>query len=213
MMKLILMGPPGTGKGTQAKLLSEKYRVPHISTGDMLRKAVEDKTALGLEAKGIIDAGKYVPDELIMSIVKERLAQPDCKGGFILDGVPRTPPQAEALKAITKIDVVIELQTSDDAIIKRLSSRRQCKTCNTIYGAELKPRKKGVCDKDGGQLIQREDDKLDTVKSRLHTYHEKTKPLVEYYRKKGLLVIVNGEEPIPHIIANISTVLEEKGLA
>ncbi|MBI2147249.1 adenylate kinase [Candidatus Woesearchaeota archaeon] len=211
-MRMILMGPPGTGKGTQAKLLSEKYKVPQISTGDMLRKAVEEKTKLGLEAKGLMDAGKYVPDSLIMGIVKERLALQDCRTGFILDGVPRTLPQAEALKAITKIDMVMELQTADDAIVKRLSSRRQCRACNAIYGVELKPRKKGVCDKDGSPLFQRDDDKEETVRKRLQVYHEKTKPLLDVYQKQGLLVIVNGEEPIQHIFANISAVLGQKGL-
>ena len=211
--RIILMGPPGTGKGTQAKLLSEQYHIPHISTGDMFREAIAKKTELGMKAKKLMDAGEYVPDEIVMGMVKERLQQKDCKEGFLLDGVPRTTVQVESLKEITPIDVVIELETRDDVIVKRLSSRRQCKGCNAIYGMDLKPRKKGTCDKCSGVLFQREDDKEDTVRKRLTVYQEKTKPILDHYQRQKKLVKVDGEQPIPEILQNITFILEQKGLA
>lgn len=211
--RIILMGPPGTGKGTQAKLLSERYKIPHISTGDMFREAIAKKTELGLKAKKLIDAGEYVPDEIVMGMVKERLHEKDCKEGFLLDGIPRTLVQVKALKTTTPIDVVIELETQDDVIVKRLSSRRQCKKCTAIYGIDIPPKKKGCCDTCGGQLFQREDDKEETVRKRLAVYQEKTKPILDYYQKQNKLVKVDGEQPIPEILQNITFILEQKGLA
>ncbi|MBI1970680.1 adenylate kinase [Candidatus Woesearchaeota archaeon] len=211
--RIILMGPPGTGKGTQAKLLSDQYRIPHISTGDMFREAIAKKTELGMKAKKLMDAGEYVPDEIVMGMVKGRLQQKDCKDGFLLDGVPRTTVQVEALKDITPIDAVIELETREDVIVKRLSSRRQCKDCNAIYGMDLQPKKKGKCDKCSGALFQREDDKEETIRKRLTVYQEKTKPILNHYQKQKKLVKVDGEQPIPEILQNITFILEQKGLA
>lgn len=213
MKRIILMGPPGTGKGTQAKLIAEKYKIPHISTGDMFREAIAQKTGLGLKAKAIMDAGGYVPDDITLGMVQERLKKPDCKQGFIFDGFPRTPVQVEALKGITDIDVVIELQTPAPAIIKRISSRRQCKSCNAIYGLDIPPKKKGSCDKCSGKLFQRDDDKKETVQKRLQVYEEKTKPLLDHYDALNKLVRIDGEKPIPAILSDISFVLEQKGLA
>ena len=202
-MNIILLGPPGTGKGTQAQMMKEHYKIPHISTGDMLREAVAKKTDIGLKAKQIMDAGQLVPDDIIIKIVRERISQKDCKNGFLLDGFPRTIPQADSLDKITKIDHVVEIVSSDNIIVKRLTARRQCSKCNTIFGLDIPPKKKGICDRCGGELFQRDDDKEQTIRKRLASYRKNTLPLIEYYKAKGDLVSVDGEKPIPRIFEEI----------
>ena len=207
-MKIILLGPPGTGKGTQAELIAKEYGIPHISTGDMFREAIAKGTELGRMAKELTDQGKFVPDEITIGLVKERLAKPDCRKGFILDGFPRTIPQAEALDRITKIDSTILLESSDEIIIKRLSSRRQCRKCNAIYGLEKRPKKEGVCDKCRGQLYQRDDDREEVIKKRLEVYNKQTAPLIGYYKKKGILEKSDGQQEIKMIFEDIKDNLD-----
>ncbi|MCX6706674.1 MAG: adenylate kinase [Candidatus Woesearchaeota archaeon] len=202
-MKIILLGPPGTRKGTQAERIVKKYGIPHISTGDMFREAIAKGTELGRMAKGILDQGKFVPDKITIGLVKERLSKPDCKKGFILDGFPRTIPQAEALDKMIKLDKAVLLESSDDIIIKRLSSRRQCRKCNAIYGIDMPPKKKGVCDKCGGQLYQRDDDREEVIRKRLETYNKQTAPLIECYKKKGILAKINGQQTIEKIFEDV----------
>lgn len=191
-MKLILLGPPGAGKGTQAEILSRELSIPTISTGNILRAAVKNGTPVGLKAKEYMDAGKLVPDEVIIGVIGERLAEPDCAGGFILDGVPRTIPQAEALeKAGIVFDKVISIEITDEEIVERMSGRRVCTVCGAPYHVTGKPPKKeGVCDSCGGKLELRGDDKPEVVKDRLKVYHAETEPLKEFYGKRGLLVSV-----------------------
>ena len=195
-MKLILLGAPGAGKGTQAEILCKKLGIPSISTGNILRAAIKDGTPTGLKAKSYIDAGKLVPDEVIIGIVDERLSQDDCAGGYILDGVPRTIAQAEALeKAGIQFDAVVSIEISEDEILRRMSGRRVCEACGSSYNVEaLPPRVEGVCDNCGGKLIQRKDDTPETVRERLKVYHTETEPLVGFYAQRGLLksVAVNG---------------------
>ena len=188
-MKLILLGAPGAGKGTQAEILCKKLGIPSISTGNILRAAIKDGTPTGLKAKSYIDAGKLVPDEVIIGIVNERLSQDDCAKGYILDGVPRTIAQAEALeKAGIQFDAVVSIEISEDEILRRMSGRRVCEACGSSYNVEaLPPRVEGICDNCGGKLIQRKDDTPETVKARLEVYHKETEPLVEFYRQRGLL--------------------------
>ena len=197
-MKLILLGAPGAGKGTQAETLCNALSIPAISTGNTLREALKSGTEMGLRAKSYMDAGKLVPDDVVIGIIKERLQQDDCKNGFILDGFPRTIPQAEALDAMgVQIDRVIDIEVADDKIIARMSGRRVCEACDASYHMEyLKPAKDGVCDKCGGALVQRKDDHPDTVKARLSVYHEQTEPLKAYYEKQGKLRIVEGQEDV-----------------
>ncbi len=208
-MNLIMLGPPGAGKGTQAKMLVDKLGIPQISTGDMLRAAVAEGTELGKKAKEYMDKGQLVPDEVVIGIVKERLAKPDCEKGFILDGFPRTVPQAEALDGILeemgrKIDYVINIVVPDEEILKRLTGRRTCKKCGAMYHVVYNPPKKeGVCDKCGGELYQRDDDKEETIKNRLKVYADQTAPLVEYYRGKGVLVDIDGTKGIDDIFQDI----------
>lgn len=197
-MRFILLGPPAAGKGTQAENLSEKFDIPSISTGDMIRNEIAKDTELGREAARLINGGNLVPDEVIISMIKERINQDDCKNGFILDGFPRTVVQAEAAQKMgIEIDKVILIEVPDSEIIKRISGRRLCENCkegyHTVYD---KPKKDGVCDKCGGKLICREDDTEETVRVRLKVYHEKTEPLKEYYAKKNLLITVVGQEKI-----------------
>ena len=206
-MKLILLGAPGAGKGTQAEILCKKLGIPSISTGNILRAAIKDGTPTGLKAKSYIDAGKLVPDEVIIGIVNERLSQDDCAKGYILDGVPRTIAQAEALeKAGIRFDAVVSIEISEDEILRRMSGRRVCEACGSSYNVEaVPPRVEGICDNCGGKLIQRKDDTPETVRERLKVYHTETEPLVGFYAQRGLLksVAVNGtkEETAQAILA------------
>ena len=196
-MKLILLGPPGAGKGTQAEILSKKLGIDTISTGVMLRAAIREGTELGKLAEGFINEGKLVPDDVVVGIVKERLSQEDCNNGFILDGFPRTTAQAEALsESGVEIDKVLSLEVSDEAIIERLSGRRECKECGTPYHVVYKPSANGDKCPCGGELIQRADDNEETVKNRIKIYHEQTEPIKDYYEKKGKLVIAYGQEEL-----------------
>ena len=206
-MKLILLGAPGAGKGTQAEILCRKLGIPSISTGNILRAAIKDGTPTGVQAKKYIDAGQLVPDEVIIGIVNERLSQDDCAKGYILDGVPRTIAQAEALeKAGIQFDAVVSIEISEDEILRRMSGRRVCEACGSSYNVEaVPPRVEGVCDNCGGKLIQRKDDTPETVRERLKVYHTETEPLVGFYAQRGLLrsVAVNGtkEETAQAILA------------
>ena len=188
-MKLILLGAPGAGKGTQAEILCRKLGIPTISTGNILRAAIKDGTPTGLKAKSYIDAGALVPDEVIIGIVDERLAQADCAGGYILDGVPRTIAQAEALeKAGITFDAVVSIEISEEEILSRMTGRRVCEACGSSYNVvAVPPRREGVCDNCGGRLIQRKDDTPETVRERLKVYHTETEPLVDFYAQRGLL--------------------------
>ncbi|WP_295635660.1 adenylate kinase [uncultured Intestinimonas sp.] len=194
-MKLILLGPPGAGKGTQAEILSRDLHIPTISTGNILRAAVKAGTPIGLKAKSYMDAGKLVPDEVIIGIIQERLAEADCANGFILDGVPRTIAQAEALEAHGIVfDHVLSLEISDEAIVERMDGRRVCGHCGTPFHLSSNPPKQaGVCDLCGGELIERDDDKPETVRARLEVYHQETEPLKEFYSKLGTLSAVPGD--------------------
>ena len=196
-MNLILMGAPGAGKGTQSEKISEKWGIPAISTGDMLRAAIKAGTELGKTAKSYMDEGKLVPDEIVIGIIKEHLATDACKNGFILDGFPRSIPQAEALDAMgVKIDAVLSIEVADEKIVERMSGRRVC-SCGASYHTAYKPSKKdGICDKCGAELYIRKDDAPETVLSRLETYHTQTEPLKEFYAKKGLLITVEGQEEV-----------------
>lgn len=197
-MRIILLGPPAAGKGTQAENLSERFEIPTISTGEMIRAEIAEQTELGKEAAKLINGGNLVPDEIIIGMIKARIAKEDCKNGFILDGFPRTAGQAEAAEQMgIKIDKVISISAPDEEIVKRISGRRICENCKTGYHTIYnKPAKDGVCDKCGGKLICRDDDTEETVKVRLKVYHEKTEPLIEYYAKKNLLVEVESQEKI-----------------
>ena len=188
-MKLILLGAPGAGKGTQAEILCKKLGIPTISTGNILRAAIKEGTPTGLKAKSYIDAGKLVPDEVIIGIVHERLAQDDCKSGYILDGVPRTIAQAEALeKAGIGFDAVVSIEISEEEILRRMNGRRVCEACGSSYNVvSIPPRVEGICDNCGGKLIQRKDDTPETVRERLKVYHTETEPLVDFYANRGLL--------------------------
>lgn len=196
-MNLILLGAPGAGKGTQSANISEKYHIPAIATGDVLRAAIKNGTELGKAAKSYIDAGKLVPDEVVIGIIKESISSDACKNGFILDGFPRTIPQAEALDAMgVKIDVVLSIEVADEKIIERMSGRRVC-SCGASYHVVYNPSKKdGICDKCGSELYVRADDAAETVRNRLSTFHAQTEPLKAYYEKKGNLVTVQGQEEV-----------------
>ncbi len=197
-MKLILLGAPGAGKGTQAEVISEHLNIPTISTGNIIREALKSGTEMGLKAKEYMDSGKLVPDEVVIGIIRDRLAEDDCAGGFILDGFPRTIPQAEALDRMgVNIDRVIDIEVADDVIARRVSGRRVCPACGASYHIDYKkPAVDGVCNKCGDTLVQRKDDQADTVRERLQVYHEQTEPLKDYYAKCGKLVIVEGQEEV-----------------
>ena len=197
-MNIILLGAPGAGKGTQAEVICEHLSIPTISTGNIIREALKTGTEMGLKAKAFMDAGKLVPDDVVIGIIKERLAKDDCKNGFILDGFPRTIPQAEALDAMgVVIDKVIDIEVPDEKIIARLSGRRVCEKCGASYHLDYKkPSIDGVCDKCTGTLIQRKDDHPDTVKARLDVYHNETEPLKDFYLKQGKLSVVEGQEEV-----------------
>ena len=212
-MNIMLFGAPGAGKGTQAKFLIEKYEIPQISTGDILRAAITEGTAMGLEAKKFMDDGKLVPDSTIIGIIKERLAKDDCKKGFILDGFPRTLAQAEALDILMGdlgigLGKVISLNVPDELIVGRITGRKVCKSCGASFHVEFNPSKvEGICDFDGGELITRKDDTAETVKTRLDAYHAQTSPLFDFYNEKGLLVEVDGTKEVGEVMQDIVKVL------
>ncbi|OGS46649.1 MAG: adenylate kinase [Elusimicrobia bacterium RIFOXYD2_FULL_34_15] len=212
-MNLIIFGAPGAGKGTQGEFVSKSKSIPAISTGDMFREAVASKSELGKKVSSIMSKGALVPDSIVLKLVEERLRKDDCKSGFLLDGFPRTLPQAKGLEEILarsnkKIDKVISLEVSEESIIKRLSSRRICKNCGRKYNLEtLPPKKEGICDNCGGELFQREDDTASTIKHRLSVYFIETQPLIEYYKNQNILQTVNGNKSVPEISAEIAALL------
>lgn len=210
-MNIIFLGAPGAGKGTQAEIVSEKLSIPTVSTGNIIRAALKDETEMGLKAKEYIEAGKLVPDEVVIGIIKDRLSEKDCADGFILDGFPRTIPQAKALDDMgIVIDKVIDIEVPDDKIAKRMSGRRVCKGCGSSYHTEYKkPAKEGICNACGGELVRRKDDAPETVLERLKVYHEETEPLKEYYAGKGKLVIVEGQEEVGDTTALTLKALED----
>lgn len=210
-MKLILLGAPGAGKGTQAEKICEKLNIPAVSTGNIIRAAVKDGTEMGLKAKSYMDAGDLVPDEVVIGIIKDRLNEPDCKNGFILDGFPRTIPQAQALEDMgVEIDKVIDIEVPDEKITARMSGRRVCAKCaNSYHILYKKPQVEGVCDACGGELIQRKDDHPDTVQRRLKEYHIQTEPLKDFYQQRGKLSIVEGQEKVADTTALVFKALED----
>jgi len=212
-MNIVLLGSPGVGKGTYAKRISKIYDIPQISTGDMFREAIKNKTEIGIEAKSYMDKGELVPDEVTIKIVEERLKKDDCKNGFMLDGFPRTIAQADALSGISKIDKVLNFIADEDIIIGRLSGRRVCSECGTIFHIKnIPPKVEGICDVCDGKLIQRDDDKPDSVKKRLDVYKNQTAPLIDYYKEKGLLSEIDAGKPIERvdeIISDVKKALDE----
>lgn len=212
-MKIIMLGAPGAGKGTQAKQIAEKYSIPHISTGDIFRANIKNGTELGKKAKTYMDQGLLVPDELTCDLVVDRIKQDDCKNGFILDGFPRTIPQAEALDAALtkmgeKMDYAIDVDVPDENIVRRMSGRRACLNCGATYHIVSIPTKvEGICDKCGSEVVLRDDDKPETVQKRLSVYHEQTQPLIDYYTKQGILKSVNGTRPMEDVFADIVSIL------
>ena len=214
-MKIIMLGAPGAGKGTQAKMIAEKYSIPHVSTGDIFRANIKEQTELGMEAKKYMDQGLLVPDELTVKILLDRVAKDDCKNGYVLDGFPRTIPQAEVLdKAVSElnesIDFAINVDVKDENIIRRMSGRRACLKCGATYHIEhIPPKKEGICDKCGSELVLRDDDKPETVEKRLKVYHEQTQPLIDYYNKKGILREVDGAQDMKDVFNAIVSTLGE----
>ena len=212
-MKIVMLGAPGAGKGTQAEMISEKYGLPHISTGDIFRANIKNGTELGKEAKGYMDKGLLVPDELTVRLLLDRVAQEDCKNGYILDGFPRNIPQAEVLdkelgKLGDKIDAAIDIEVPDESIVKRMAGRRACVSCGATYHiVNVPPKKEGVCDKCGDKLILRDDDKEETVKNRLNVYHEQTQPLIDFYEKKGVLRTLDGTKDMMDVFREITEIL------
>ncbi len=213
-MKIVMLGAPGAGKGTQAKMIADKYSIPHISTGDIFRANIKDGTELGMEAKKYMDQGQLVPDELTVKILLDRVAQDDCKNGYVLDGFPRSIPQAEVLdKALTEIndhiDYAINVEVPDENIINRMSGRRACVACGATYHIVHIPTKvEGICDRCGANLILRDDDKPETVKKRLDVYHTQTQPLIDFYSAKGVLKQVDGTKDMKDVFADIVEILE-----
>lgn len=211
-MKIVLLGPPGAGKGTQAEALVKKLFIPHISTGDMFRAAISSGTPLGIEAKSYMDRGQLVPDEITVGIIRDRIAQADCREGFLLDGFPRTIAQAQALDELLKdqggLDAVLDIHVELDRLIVRLTGRRMCRNCGAIYHLLYNaPQQENVCDACGGPLYQRDDDTEETVKNRLSVYEEQTAPLIEYYQQKGVLHTVNGDQPINAVLVDLGKAL------
>ena len=211
-MKLILLGAPGAGKGTQAEIISEKYNIPTISTGNIIRAAIKNGTEMGIKAKSYTDAGNLVPDDVVIGIIKERLAESDCQNGYILDGFPRTIPQAEALDNMGfGIDLALSIEVEDAAIVKRMSGRRVCEKCGASYHIEYKKSaKEGVCNHCDGALVIRKDDEPETVMNRLGVYHEQTEPLKDYYKSCGKLVCVEGQEELADTTRLVLGALESK---
>ncbi len=214
-MKIIMLGAPGAGKGTQAKMIADKYGVPHISTGDIFRANIKNGTELGMEAKKYMDQGLLVPDELTVKILLDRVAKDDCEKGYVLDGFPRTIPQAEVLEEALanigdKIDFAIDVDVPDENIVRRMSGRRACLSCGATYHIEhVPPKAEGICDRCGKELVLRVDDKAETVKNRLNVYHEQTQPLIDFYEKKGVLKSVDGTVDMQDVFAAIVSILGE----
>ncbi|MGN0483227.1 MAG: adenylate kinase [Lachnospiraceae bacterium] len=212
-MKIIMLGAPGAGKGTQAKQIADKYQVPHISTGDIFRANIKEGTELGKKAKEYMDQGALVPDELVVELVADRIQQADCENGFVLDGFPRTIPQAESLDAALekmgeKIDYAIDIEVKDEDIVKRMSGRRACVNCGATYHlVSIPPKKEGICDRCGSELVLRDDDKAETVKKRLEVYHAQTQPLIDYYTTKNILKSVDGMLSMDQVFADIVKIL------
>lgn len=212
-MKLVFIGPPGIGKGTYAKMLSQKYGIPHISTGDIFREEIAKGTELGLKVKQYVEKGLLVPDEIVIEVVKQVLQRPECGKGFILDGFPRTVKQAEALDGMTKIDVVFLFEASVEVIIERVSGRLICQNCGAIYNIKWKPPKKpGICDICGFPLIRRKDDEPEVVRTRYQVYKQTFEPVIEYYRRKGVLIEIDSSKDAHIVVAEVERILKEKGL-
>ena len=215
VMKIIMLGAPGAGKGTQAQMIADQYHIPHVSTGDIFRANIKNGTELGMEAKKYMDQGLLVPDELTVKILLDRVAEEDCKEGYLLDGFPRTIPQAEVLdKALTElgdaIDYAINVDVPDENIVKRMSGRRACLSCGSTYHMEhIPPKKEGVCDKCGNELVLRDDDKPETVLNRLEVYHKQTQPLIQFYEEKGVLRTVDGTKPMKELFDSIVEILKK----
>ncbi|MDE7007996.1 MAG: adenylate kinase [Lachnospiraceae bacterium] len=212
-MKIIMLGAPGAGKGTQAKLIAEKYGIPHVSTGDIFRANIKDGTQLGREAKEYMDQGLLVPDELTVKILLDRVAKEDCKDGYVLDGFPRTIPQAKVLDAALceigdQVDFAVNVDVPDESIIRRMGGRRACLACGATYHTEyIPPKSEGICDVCGKELVLRDDDKPETVKNRLDVYHKQTQPLIDFYQEKGILKSVDGTVPMDDVFAAITAIL------
>ena len=212
-MKIIMLGAPGAGKGTQAKQIADKYSIPHISTGDIFRANIKNGTELGKKAKQYMDQGALVPDELTCDLVMDRIQQDDCKNGFVLYGFPRTIPQAEALDAALgkineKMDYAIDVDVPDENIVNRMSGRRACLNCGATYHlVSIPPKVEGICDRCGSEIVLREDDKPETVQKRLKVYHEQTQPLIDYYKNQGILKSVDGTQPMDEVFKAIVTIL------
>lgn len=212
-MKIIMLGAPGAGKGTQAQMIAEKFNIPHISTGDIFRANLKNGTELGKKAKEYMDKGLLVPDELTVELLLDRLTNDDCKNGYVLDGFPRTIPQADVLdseltKLGDKVDYAINVDVPDENIVRRMSGRRACLKCGATYHIEhIPPVKEGICDKCGSELVQREDDKPETVQNRLSVYHEQTQPLIDYYEKKNILKTVDGTKDMQDVFNSIVDIL------
>lgn len=213
-MKIIMLGAPGAGKGTQAEMIAEKYQIPHVSTGDIFRANIKNGTELGREAKKYMDQGLLVPDELTVKILLDRVAQEDCQNGYVLDGFPRTIPQAEVLERALneigdKIDYAINVDVPDENIIRRMGGRRACLFCGATYHVEhIPPKKEGICDTCGKELVLRDDDKPETVKNRLDVYHKQTQPLIDFYQAKGILRTVDGTVDMKDVFAAITAILD-----
>ncbi len=212
-MKIIMLGAPGVGKGTQAQMICDKYNIPHISTGDLFRSNIKNGTELGKKAKEYMDKGQLVPDELTVELLLDRVANEDCKDGYVLDGFPRTIPQADVLdkeltKLSDKIDFAIDVEVPDENIVRRMSGRRACLKCGATYHIEhIPPKQEGICDRCGSELVQRDDDKPETVQNRLSVYHEQTQPLIEYYNSKNILKTVDGTKDMNDVFEDIVKIL------
>ena len=215
-MKIIMLGAPGAGKGSQASRIAKEYQLPHISTGDIFRANLKEETELGKRAKSFMDKGELVPDDITIAMLLDRIHKEDCKNGYILDGFPRTIPQAEALKEALakkdeKIALALDVEASDELIIKRMAGRRTCPACGAIYHiVTLPPKTEGICDRCGADLIQRKDDNEETVKNRLKIYHEVTEPLISYYKKEGILEEIDGAEELDKVFEKVKRIIHER---